>query len=53
MKAHFNVFLAAHVEEMKIRSETCIPYSVLAGKRETSDIYATLDFCPKRKPNEM
>lgn len=35
------------------RITACIPYSEAEGKRETSDIYATLDFCPKRKPNEM
>jgi hypothetical protein len=26
-----------------------LPHSVLEGKRETSDIYATLDFLPKKE----
>lgn len=30
-----------------------LPYSVEGGKREISDIYATLDFFPKRKPKHV
>ena len=51
------------IESSKIKKQTQqehqkqikehIPFSVLAGKRETSDIYATLDFFPKRKPREI
>jgi hypothetical protein len=34
-------------------SDNGLPNSVLGGKRETSDTYATLDFLPKRKPKQM